>query len=59
MKQPFRDKKIETIPKGVYEGGIINEKVHQTKTSSENECAKDFQNNGYTNASHQQESHRK
>ena len=49
MKEPFRDKKIETIPKGVYEGGIINKQLHDKKTSAEEECSKDLQNNGYIN----------
>lgn len=47
MKEPFRDKKIETIPKGVYEGGLINKQLHDKKTSAEEECSKDLQNNGY------------
>ncbi len=47
MKKPFKDRKIETIPKGVYEGGLINNQLHEMKTSTEQECSKDLQNNGY------------
>ncbi|MBD5521326.1 MAG: hypothetical protein HDR03_08930 [Lachnospiraceae bacterium] len=47
MKAADKDKRIRTIPKGVWEGGIINEKEKRSKKQRLNDITTDIQGNGY------------
>lgn len=47
MKKARGDTPIHTIPSGVYEGGIIHEKIKENHHSSLTDMATDIQNNGY------------
>ncbi len=47
MKVPDKDKRIYTIPKGAWEGGIINEKENRSKKQHLNDITTDIQGNGY------------
>lgn len=45
MKAAEKDKPIHTIPKGVWEGGIVNERKENHKNP--NDLTTDSQGNGY------------
>lgn len=47
MQKAKDAKPIRTIPKGVYESGLINHDLHQQKTSTCNDITTDAQGNGY------------
>ncbi|MBD5135813.1 MAG: hypothetical protein HDT39_07610 [Lachnospiraceae bacterium] len=47
MKATDKDKSIPTIPKGTWEGGIINEKKDISKKQHLNDITTDIQGNGY------------
>lgn len=47
MKVPDKDKRIYTIPKGAWEGGIINENENRSKKQHLNDITTDIQGNGY------------
>ncbi len=47
MKATDKNKRIRTVPKGAWEGGIINEEKKISKKRHLNEIATDSQGNGY------------
>ena len=47
MKVTDKDKPIRTIPKGVWEGGVINEKENRSPKQHLNDITTDIQGNGY------------
>ena len=47
MKKAKDDNPINTIPKGVYESGIINKELRKNKNNRINDIATDTQGNGY------------
>lgn len=47
MKVVQKDKPIDTVPKGVYEGGIINQTMQDKKSQHLNDISTDSQGNGY------------
>lgn len=47
MKITNKDKRIHTIPEGVWEGGIVNDNQHRSKKQHLNEISTDIQGNGY------------
>ncbi len=47
MKAADKDKRIHTIPKGVWESGIINEKENRSPKRHLNDITTDIQGNGY------------
>lgn len=47
MKKAKDDHKINTIPKGAYEGGVINQELRKNKNNSLNDITTDAQHNGY------------
>lgn len=47
MKKAKDDNPINTIPKGVYESGIINKELRKNKNNHKNDISTDAQGNGY------------
>lgn len=47
MKKARGDNPINTIPKGVYESGIINKEIRENKNNHLNDISTDAQGNGY------------
>lgn len=47
MKASDKSKRIRTIPKGAWEGGIINEKKNRCEKQHLNDISTDLQGNGY------------
>ena len=47
MKKAKDDNPINTIPKGVYEGGAINKELRKNKNNQLNDITTDVQGNGY------------
>lgn len=47
MKATDKDKSIQTIPKGTWESGMINEKKVPSKRQHLNTITTDLQGNGY------------
>ena len=47
MKATDKDKVIRTVPKGAWEGGIINKKKKPSKKQHLNDITTDLQGNGY------------
>lgn len=47
MKKAKGDIPINTIPKGVYEGGVINKEIRKNKNNELNDISTDTQGNGY------------
>ncbi len=47
MKKARDDHKINTIPKGVYESGTINQDLRKNKNENLNSKTTDLQGNGY------------
>lgn len=47
MKAADKDKGIRTIPKGTWEGGVINERKEVSKKQHLNTITTDSQGNGY------------
>lgn len=47
MKKAKDDNPINTIPKGVYEGGIVNKELRKNKNNHLNDMTTDTQGNGY------------
>ena len=47
MKATDKSKRIRTVPKGAWEGGIINEKKNRCEKQHLNDISTDLQGNGY------------
>lgn len=47
MKKARDDKRIQTIPKGVYESGEINKELRENKNNQLKDRSMDGQGNGY------------
>lgn len=47
MKKAKDDNPINTIPKGVWESGIINKELRKNKNNHINDITTDAQGNGY------------
>lgn len=47
MKATDKDKTIHTMPKGVWEGGIVNERKKPSKEQQLDSITTDLQGNGY------------
>ncbi len=54
MKKAKGDNPINTIPKGVYEGGVINKEIRKNKNNELNDISTDTQGNGYPTNRHKE-----